>query len=52
MAPKAAGMFAGSKFPFTEARVEQARKAVLDGLVDTVNDASGLHVTATASTRS
>jgi len=38
MAPKAAGMFAGSRFPFTEARVEQARKAVLDGLVETVAD--------------
>jgi integrase len=39
MAPKsAAGIFAGSRFSFTEARVEQARKAVLDGLVDTVAD--------------
>lgn len=34
-----AGIFGGSKFPFTEARLDAARKAVLDGLVDT--DASG-----------
>jgi integrase len=32
-------MFEGSRFAFTEARLEQARKAVLDGTVDT--DASG-----------
>jgi integrase len=39
MAPKTTGgMFAGSKFPFTEARLEQARKAVLEGVVDTVSD--------------
>jgi integrase len=61
MAPKAAGMFAGSKFPFTEARVEQARKAVLDGLVDTVadgrrswldDDCPGLRLTVNAGTGS
>ena len=41
MAPRAAaGMFAGSRFPFTEARLEQARKAVTDGLVDDT-DSSG-----------
>lgn len=39
MSPKAAGMFEGSRFPFTEARLEAARKAVLEGVVDT--DASG-----------
>jgi hypothetical protein len=33
-------MFAGSKFPFTEARLEQARKAVMDGAVDDT-DSSG-----------
>jgi integrase len=39
MAPKTTGgMFAGSKFSFTEARLEQARKAVLEGVVDTVAD--------------
>jgi integrase len=35
----AAGMYGGAKFPFTEARLEAARKAVLDGLVEA--DASG-----------
>lgn len=39
MSPKAAGMFEGSRFAFTEARLEAARKAVLEGVVDT--DASG-----------
>lgn len=40
MAPKAsAGIYGGSKFSFTEARLEAARKAVLEGVVDT--DASG-----------
>lgn len=40
MAPKtSAGLYAGSKFPFTEARLEAARKAVTDGLVEA--DASG-----------
>jgi integrase len=39
MSPKAAGMFQSPRFAFTEARLEQARKAVLDGTVDT--DASG-----------
>ena len=40
MAPKsAAGIYGGKKFPFTEARVEAARKAVLDGIVE--GDASG-----------
>lgn len=39
MAPKTTGgMFDGLKFPFTEARLEQARKAVLNGAVDTVAD--------------
>jgi integrase len=33
------GIFHGVSFPFTESRLEQARKAVLDGLVDT--DESG-----------
>jgi integrase len=32
------GMFEGLKFPFTEARLEQARKAVLQGAVETVAD--------------
>lgn len=31
----AAGLFQGTRFPFTEARLEAARKAVLDGSVDT-----------------
>ena len=40
MAPKSsAGVYGGSRFAFTEARLEQARKAVLGGTVDT--DASG-----------
>ena len=40
MAPKTtAGIYAGSKFAFTEARLEAARKAVLEGVVDA--DASG-----------
>ena len=40
MAPKAAaGVYGGSKFSFTEARLEAARKAVLEGVVET--DASG-----------
>lgn len=38
MAPKAAGMYGGNKFAFTEARVDGARKAVLEGLVDTLAD--------------
>jgi integrase len=59
MAPKAAGMFEGNRFPFTEARLEAARKAVLDGLVDTVTDGRrswldedcpGLRVTVNAGT--
>ena len=40
MAPKsAAGIYGGTKFSFTEARVEAARKAVMDGVVEA--DASG-----------
>ena len=40
MAPKSAGgIYGGTKFPFTEARLEAARKAVLDGIVGA--DASG-----------
>jgi len=40
MATKAAaGIFGGSRFAFTEARLEAARKAVLEGVVET--DASG-----------
>lgn len=40
MAPKRAGdMYGGSRFPFTESRLEAARKAVLEGVTDT--DASG-----------
>jgi len=38
MAPKAAGIYGGNKFAFTEARVDGARKAVLEGLVDAVTD--------------
>jgi integrase len=39
MAPKAAGIYGGNKIAFTEARVDGARKAVLEGTVDT--DSSG-----------
>ena len=40
MAPKqAGGIYGGTKFPFTEARLEAARRAILDGVVAT--DASG-----------
>jgi integrase len=39
MAPKTAGIYGGNRFAFTEARVEGARKAVLEGTVDT--DSSG-----------
>ena len=39
MAPKADGIYGANKLAFTEARVDGARKAVLEGMVDT--DASG-----------
>jgi integrase len=39
MSPKAAGIYSGNKFAFTEARTDGARKAVLGGTVDA--DASG-----------
>lgn len=62
MAPKTtAGMYADSKFPFTEARLEQARKAVLEGIVDTDgsgrrswldSDCPGLRLTVNAGTGS
>jgi integrase len=61
MAQKAAGVFAGNRFAFTEARVEAARKAVLDGIVDTVadgrrswldDDCPGLRLTVNAGTGS
>jgi integrase len=39
MSPKTAGMFEGSRFAFTEARLEAATKAVLSGAVDA--DTSG-----------
>jgi len=38
MAPKAAGLYGGNKFAFTEARVDGARRAVLEGRVDAVKD--------------
>jgi integrase len=62
MAPKtSAGIYAGSKFPFTEARLEAARKAVTDGLVEADSsgrrswldaDCPGLKVTVNAGTGS
>lgn len=38
MSQKTAGIYGGNKFAFTEARVDAARKAVVEGLVETVAD--------------